>query len=125
MVEWNNLLPQGADLLLEWVAQPLLFNLGLGGWVEDAYEACEWVLWGLIELTVMVALMWPLQKLWPAEHVSALHGAQRQSAIRVDVIYTMIHRLGLFQCAHRCGHGVFASSRLAHLPLGAVATRFG
>ena len=97
MVEWNNLLPQGADLLLEWVAQPLLFNLGLGGWVEDAYEACEWVLWVLIELTVMVALMWPLQKLWPAERVSALHGAQRQSAIRVDVIYTMIHRLGLFR----------------------------
>ncbi len=97
MVDWSNLLPQGTDFLMEWIAQPLMLALGLGGWVEDSFEACEWVVWGLIELTVMVCLMWPIQKLWPAERASALDGHQKHMAIRSDVIYTLIHRLGLFR----------------------------
>ncbi len=101
MVEGSNLLSQllsqGTDLILEGVVQPVMFNLGFGGWIEDSYEACEWVLWGLIELVVMVGFMWPIQKLWPAERESALEGAQKKAAIRADVIYTLIQRLGLFR----------------------------
>jgi len=97
VTEWSNLLPQGTDLIMEWVVQPLMFKFGLSGWIEDSYEACEWLLWGLIELSVMIAFMWPLQKFWPAERDSVLQGRQHRDAIRVDVIYSLIHRLGLFR----------------------------
>ena len=28
MVDWSNLLPQGTDFLMEWIAQPLMLALG-------------------------------------------------------------------------------------------------
>ncbi|MBC7917016.1 MAG: sterol desaturase family protein [Rhodoferax sp.] len=74
----------------ETLLQPLMFALGLGGRLEDGFHATGWLLVGLLQLLVMVALIAPLQRWRPVELQSD------RAAIRVDVLYTLIHRLGLF-----------------------------
>jgi sterol desaturase/sphingolipid hydroxylase (fatty acid hydroxylase superfamily) len=77
--------------LFEAVVQPLAFMSGLGNFLEDAYDGTGWLLVGLIQLVVMLLLIAPLQRWRPVEPVSD------RPAIRVDVFYTLIHRLGLFR----------------------------
>jgi sterol desaturase/sphingolipid hydroxylase (fatty acid hydroxylase superfamily) len=83
--------------LQQWVfeaaVQPLVYAIGLGGWGEDAFDATGWLLIGLIEVLVLLAVIGPLQRWRPAEAVSD------RRAIRTDVIYTLIHRLGVFRLA--------------------------
>jgi len=79
--------------LFETAVQPLVYAIGLGGWVEDAFDATGWLLVGLIQIAVLVAVIGPLQRWRPVEAV-----ADRR-AIRVDILYTLIHRLGLFRLA--------------------------
>ncbi len=77
--------------LFEAVVQPLVFSAGLGGWLEDAYLGTGWLLVGLLQIVVLVAVIGPLQRRWPVEPVSD------RRAIRTDVLYTVVHRLGLFR----------------------------
>ncbi|MET0541984.1 MAG: sterol desaturase family protein [Variovorax sp.] len=77
--------------LFEAAVQPLVYAVGLGGWVEDAFDATGWLLVGLIQIGILIALIGPLQRWRPVEAVTD------RRAIRVDVIYTLIHRLGLFR----------------------------
>ncbi|HBH38230.1 MAG TPA: fatty acid hydroxylase [Curvibacter sp.] len=79
--------------LFETLVQPLAFAVGLGNRLEDAYSGTGWLLVGLLQLAVMLAVIAPLQRWRPVETVSD------RPAIRVDVIYTLIHRLGLFRLA--------------------------
>ena len=82
---------QTQQWLFEAVVQPLLFALGQGALLEDAYNATGWLLVGLLQLAVMLALIGPLQRLRPAEPV------RDRAAIRPDIAYTLLHRLGLFR----------------------------
>ncbi|MCZ8250854.1 MAG: sterol desaturase family protein [Hylemonella sp.] len=75
--------------LFETLVQPLVFALGLGNRLEDAHSGTGWLLVGLLQLLVMLAIIAPLQRWRPVEPV------RDRAAIRVDVIYTLIHRLGL------------------------------
>lgn len=77
--------------LFEAVVQPLALWASQAHLLEKAYEGTGWVLVGLIQIVVMLVLIGPLQRLWPAE----LQHDRR--AVRLDVIYTLIHRLGLFK----------------------------
>jgi sterol desaturase/sphingolipid hydroxylase (fatty acid hydroxylase superfamily) len=79
--------------LFEAVVQPLVYAIGLGGWVEDAFDATGWLLVGLIQIGLLVAVIGPLQRWRPAEPVFD------RPAIRTDILYTLIHRLGLFRLA--------------------------
>ena len=79
--------------LFESAVQPLVYAVGLGGWVEDAFDATGWLLVGLIQIALLIAVIGPLQRWRPAEPVLD------QRAIRTDVLYTLIHRLGLFRLA--------------------------
>lgn len=79
--------------LFETVVQPAVFTLGMGNLLEDAYGATGWLLVGLIQLLLMLAVIAPLQRWRPVER--GAHGA----AVRADVIYTLVHRLGLFRVA--------------------------
>jgi sterol desaturase/sphingolipid hydroxylase (fatty acid hydroxylase superfamily) len=85
---WFAFLQQG---LHEHLAQPVLFALGLGNYVEDAYEACGWLLLGLLQLGVLLLVLVPLERWRPVERLTD------RPAVRVDMLYTAIHRLGLFQ----------------------------
>lgn len=77
--------------LFEAVVQPLAFGLGAANLLELAYEGTGWLLVGLLQVAVMLLVIGPMQRLWPVEPVID------RRAIRVDVIYTLIHRLGLFK----------------------------
>ncbi len=88
-VGWGSL-QQG---LFEWLVEPLVFALGLGNRVEDAFNGTGWLLVGCLQLLVMLLVIAPLQRWRPAEPV------RDRAAIRVDIVYTLIHRLGLFRIA--------------------------
>ena len=77
--------------LFESLVQPVMFALGLGNLLVDGYTATGWLLVGLIQLLVMMAVMGPLQRWRPVEPVTD------RAAVRVDMLYTVIHRLGLFR----------------------------
>jgi sterol desaturase/sphingolipid hydroxylase (fatty acid hydroxylase superfamily) len=75
------------------LAAPLLFSLGLGNFLEDAYAASAWLLAGLLQISVLLLVIGPLQRWRPVEPVTD------RATIRTDIIYTLIHRLGLFRVA--------------------------
>jgi sterol desaturase/sphingolipid hydroxylase (fatty acid hydroxylase superfamily) len=79
--------------LFEAVVEPLAFALGLGHRLADAYSATGWLLVGLLQLAVLLAVIGPLQRWRPVEPVTD------RATIRTDVLYTLIHRLGLFRLA--------------------------
>ena len=79
--------------LFEAVVQPLALLAGQASLLEKAYEGTGWLLVGLVQIGVMLLLIGPLQRLWPAEPL------RDRAAVRTDVLYTLIHRLGLFKLA--------------------------
>ena len=70
---------------------PLLFDWGWGHMLEDAYAACGWFLMGLLQVLLMLLVIAPLQRWRPLEPLVD------RGAVRSDVIYTLVHRLGLFR----------------------------
>ena len=109
-MEWlTDLFSNLQQWLFETAIQPVVYAIGLGGWVEDAFDATGWLLVGLIQIAVLIALIGPLQRWRPAEAVVD------RRAVRIDVIYTLIHRLGLFRLAM-----FFALDPLFDDALGAV-----
>lgn len=77
--------------LFETCIVPAAFALGLGNLLEDGYVAAGWLLVGVLQIAVLLLVIGPLQRLWPVEPVQDRH------AVRIDVLYTLIHRLGLFK----------------------------
>ena len=75
----------------EGLVQPVLMALGLGGYLERAYEGSVWLLYGLGQLLVLLAVVGPLQRWRPVEPVSDT------GTVRTDMLYTVMHRLGLFK----------------------------
>jgi sterol desaturase/sphingolipid hydroxylase (fatty acid hydroxylase superfamily) len=81
------------DGVFEAVVQPLVFAMGLGGWVEHAFDGTMWLLIGSMELLVIACVLVPLQRWRPVEPVTDKH------TVRTDILYTCIHRLGVFRLA--------------------------
>ena len=79
--------------LFNTAVQPLMFQFGMASYLEDAYEATAWLLAGVVQILVLLAIIGPLQRWRPAEPVTD------RATIRTDVLYTLIHRLGLFRLA--------------------------
>ncbi|MES3002342.1 MAG: sterol desaturase family protein, partial [Pseudomonadota bacterium] len=79
--------------LFETLMQPAMFALGFGHLLEDGYAAAGWLLVGLIQILVLIAVIGPLQRWRPVEAVTD------RATIRTDVLYTVIHRLGVFRVA--------------------------
>lgn len=79
--------------LFESLIQPAMFALGMGNLLVDGYNATGWLLVGLIQLVVLVAVIGPLQRWRPVEAVTD------RATLRTDMLYTVIHRLGLFRLA--------------------------
>ncbi len=75
--------------LFEGAVQPLMFALGGASLLEDGFAATGWLLVGLLQIAVMLLLIAPLERWRPVQRI-----ADRQ-AVRVDVAYTLLHRLGL------------------------------
>ncbi|RYF75818.1 MAG: fatty acid hydroxylase family protein [Comamonadaceae bacterium] len=93
-MDWlSNLFSSMQQGLFEGLVQPLVYAVGLGGWVEEAFDATGWLLVGLVQIAVLMAVIGPLQRWRPIEPVTD------RAAVRVDILYTLIDRLGLFRLA--------------------------
>jgi sterol desaturase/sphingolipid hydroxylase (fatty acid hydroxylase superfamily) len=79
--------------LFEQLMQPLLFAFGFASILEDAYRGAGWLLLGLLQIAAMVLVIGVLERRWPAEPLAD------PAALRVDIVYTLVHRLGLFRVA--------------------------
>jgi len=98
-----------------WV-QPLTLLAGQANLLEKAYEGTGWLLVGLIQMAVMLLLIGPAQRLWPAEPL------RDRQAVRVDVLYTLIHRLGLFKLAMFFSFDALFEQGLGHLRASGLPT---
>ena len=101
--------------LFEGAVQPLMFMLGLGNLLEDGYVATGWLLVGLVQIALMLAVIAPLQRWRPVEPVTD------RRAIRTDILYTLIHRLGVFRLVlfftlEPVFDGLFGALRVAGVP---------
>jgi len=93
-MDWlGNLFSTVQQWLFEAAVQPLMFALGLGNLLEDGYQATAWFMVGLIQIMILLAVIGPLQRWRPVEPVTD------RATIRTDMLYTVIHRLGLFRVA--------------------------
>jgi sterol desaturase/sphingolipid hydroxylase (fatty acid hydroxylase superfamily) len=79
--------------LFEAVVQPALYRLDLAGLSEPAYESLEWLIWGALEIALLYAILRPLEARFPAER----WGDREQ--VGIDVLYTLLHRLGVVPLA--------------------------
>lgn len=88
-----NAFSQVQQWLFEQAIAPLMFHVGLGNRLEDGYLGTGWLLVGLIQVAIMLLVIAPLQRWRPVEPVLD------KAAVRTDILYTLIHRLGLFRLA--------------------------
>jgi sterol desaturase/sphingolipid hydroxylase (fatty acid hydroxylase superfamily) len=77
------------ERLFEAVVQPLMFHLGLGNLLAEGYRGTGWLLVGVLQIVVMVTAIRALERWRPVEPVTD------RAAVRTDIFYTLIHRLGL------------------------------
>ena len=82
---------QAQQWLFEAAVQPLMLELDLANVLEDGYRATGWLLVGVLQITFMVLVIGHLERWRPVEVVSD------RAAVRVDIVYTLIHRLGVFR----------------------------
>jgi sterol desaturase/sphingolipid hydroxylase (fatty acid hydroxylase superfamily) len=93
-MEWiEELFAAAQQAVFESVVQPLMFATGLGHLLEDGYRATGWLLVGVLQVALLLAVVGPLQRWRPVEPVTD------RATIRTDILYTLIHRLGLFRVA--------------------------
>lgn len=85
-----NLFATAQDWLFEAVVQPLVFLLGLGEFVEEAFTGTEWFLVGFCELVLLFIVLRPLEAMIP------VHAITDRRARWTDFIYTVLYRLGAF-----------------------------
>ena len=91
-MDWlANLFSSLQQWLFETAVLPAMFALGLGNLLEDGYGATAWFMVGLLQILIMLAVIAPLQRWRPVEPVTD------RATIRTDMVYTLIHRLGLFR----------------------------
>jgi sterol desaturase/sphingolipid hydroxylase (fatty acid hydroxylase superfamily) len=90
---FSDLFSTAQQWLFETAVQPAMFALGMGNLLEDAYDATAWFMVGVIQVLILLAIIGPLQRWRPVEPVTD------RATIRTDVLYTLIHRLGLFRIA--------------------------
>ena len=85
---------QGFNAALGWMFQslvePLLFRFDGAGVLEQAYDGTEFFLLGVLQVVILYAILRPLEAWLPVERWSD------RRAIRVDILYTLLHRLGVF-----------------------------
>ena len=59
LLDWFDAVQQ---MLFEAAVQPLLFNLGLGGVIEEAYDWTMWLLIGLLQVAFLLLVFGTLQQ---------------------------------------------------------------
>jgi sterol desaturase/sphingolipid hydroxylase (fatty acid hydroxylase superfamily) len=74
--------------IFEEAIQPGLYRLGLIDWSEDVFDGVGFVLFGALVIALAYVLFRPLELWRPVERWT------ERRAVRTDVVYTLVHRLG-------------------------------
>jgi sterol desaturase/sphingolipid hydroxylase (fatty acid hydroxylase superfamily) len=77
----------------ETLVLPAATALGLSGYAEHLFDGTELFLIGILQIVVLLAILRPLEAWRPVERWA------NRSAVRSDVIYTLLNRLGLVPLA--------------------------
>lgn len=77
--------------LYERVVQPLALAFGQDPLLDKAFEGTGWLVAGALQIVCMLLVIAPLERWRPVEPVND------RASVRVDILYTLIHRLGLFK----------------------------
>ena len=85
----DNMVSALQTLLYVDVVQPIMFKVGLMDYDEDTYDMLYWVIVGVLEIALTYVVLRPLEALRPIEQW------QDRKAVRADVAYTWIAKLGL------------------------------
>jgi sterol desaturase/sphingolipid hydroxylase (fatty acid hydroxylase superfamily) len=89
MIEWiTNLFAALQDRVFETAVLPVMYATGLGGYAEQAFDWTEFFLIGAIEILLLAIFLGALEKWRPLE----MHTSVGEK--KIDVIYTLINRLG-------------------------------
>lgn len=79
----------------EWIFSnavgPLLYQLNLMSWAEDAFDGIDWFLFGCIQVFLIIVVLRTWERFAPAEKQERF-----ATNSRADVFYTLFHRLGIF-----------------------------
>ena len=86
---FQRLIEQVQGAIFETAIQPALFHLGLMDWAEDVFDGVEFALYGAVAVALAYVLFRPLELLRPVERWDD------RKAVRTDVVYTLIHRIGV------------------------------
>ncbi|UFN48006.1 sterol desaturase family protein [Roseomonas sp. OT10] len=92
--------------------QPLLYELGLMAWEEEALNWLGFVVFGLLQVAVVYAICRPLEAWRPVEPRA------ESGKIRTDIVYTLLARLGLLPLLAfvlLSGVGIWLNAALADL----------
>jgi sterol desaturase/sphingolipid hydroxylase (fatty acid hydroxylase superfamily) len=83
------LIEQVQGSIFEGAIQPTFYQLGLMDWSEDVFDGVGFALFGAIEIALAYILFRPLELWRPVERWT------EHRAVRTDVVYTLVHRLGV------------------------------
>ena len=79
----------------EWIFSnlvgPVLYQFDLMALAEDAYDGIDWFLFGCIQIFLIAFVLRVWERFAPAEQQERF-----SKNSRVDIFYTMLHRLGIF-----------------------------
>jgi sterol desaturase/sphingolipid hydroxylase (fatty acid hydroxylase superfamily) len=85
----QRLIEEAQGTIFEGAIQPGLYRLGLIDWSEDVFDGVGFVLFGALAVALAYGLFRPLELWRPVER-----WAERR-AVRTDVVYTLVHKLGV------------------------------
>ncbi len=90
MFDWlTDLWVDASGAVFEGAVQPLLYAAGWMQWAERAQEWTDFAILGVVQILVVYLVCRPLEAVRPVEKVTDAR------AIRTDVLYTLLARLGL------------------------------
>lgn len=75
--------------IFEVIVQPSMYDLGLMDWAEDAVDWIQFGLFGVVTIVVVYVVCRPLEAWRPVEPITD------RRAIRTDILYTLLTRLGV------------------------------
>src|SRR5260370_41421227 len=83
------MIDQAQGIIFEGAIQPALYQLGLMDWSEEFFDSVGFALFGVIAIVLAYVLFRPLELWRPVERWD------ERRAVRTDVVYTLVHRLGV------------------------------
>ena len=85
----DRILSAGAGWLDQTLVLPFLYATGMMRWEELSFDWCLVCLYGVVQVVLTFAVCWPLEALFPLER------GQDHKAVFVDVVYTLVSRVGI------------------------------